>query len=185
MLGGIVVIIIIVVIDAPVCFVQSGAKRPIFEGAGMGVEDLFYIIAQGRRQDGTAAGAAYQAQWILNVVDAFPVFRKPYGKNCAAVSALEIKIIQIDHTCFLRNLIFKQYSTYRNRFLPFVWRFSKLFKSDGMNCKVPKFCEIEQKQRSCAEKTIFCAPSVWLFVYVIEQSVKTMAIVLRKIMAFS
>ena len=63
----------------------------------------------------------------------------------------------------------------------------KIIQDCGMNCKVPKFCEIEieQKQRSCAEKTIFRAPSVWLFVKVIEQSVKTMAVVLRKIMDFS
>ena len=94
MIGGAVVIIIIVVIDAPVCFVQAGAERPIFEGAGLSVEDLLYIIAQGRRQDGTATRAANQAHWILNVVNAFSVFRKKKKKNCAAVSALEIKIIQ-------------------------------------------------------------------------------------------
>lgn len=103
MIGG-VTVSIIVVIDAAVCFVQAGAERPIFERAGMGVEDLFHIIAQRRRQDGTATGAANQTQWILNVINTFSVFRKLYGKNCAAVSALEIKIIQISHTNFLLDL---------------------------------------------------------------------------------
>jgi hypothetical protein len=99
-LVGSVAVIVIILVDTTVSFVKTGAKLPVLERTGIGVNELFHVIAQERGKDGAATGAADQTQWILDMINAFPVFRKLHGKNCAAMAALEVKEIQIHHTRF-------------------------------------------------------------------------------------
>ena len=78
-------------------FMETGSELPVFKDARIGVDELLHIITEKWGDNGATTGAADQTHWILDVINAFSVFRKFYGENCAAMAAPKIKEIQNCH----------------------------------------------------------------------------------------
>ena len=55
-LVGSVAVIVIILVDTTVSFVKTGAKLPVLERTGIGVNELFHVIAQER-------GEGWSSNW--------------------------------------------------------------------------------------------------------------------------